>query len=407
MATQYTEIPFGLLNRIDLSNQIIPYSLTDSSVRHLRRVTEEVSNPSQIKSLQYYIGQVLYVIQNTELNQVADSISSVFGTSFSSNIKLTQIFVRIPELHAILPTPDSSDDIDNISVYPVFTAVDDTVPIPVEGDLVYVDFKNKVNLTDGIYIGPVKSSGQSQVGILTKDGTTATNAFREQKFGKLPTAIGEVDMAKLGNKQILPQYVQLSKSGLGFVRDTSTEYMTFGYPALIGGIEDISAKTVTEISKLTGQDPNDPNLAIRIHDLNTSDGVVPGNHKTHWNGTNVDIGYYYTLPDGKNVQNIFINSSKLPHTTVRETLKDGRSWQLRSLTSKHAAWSDEANWILVQVMLEDRRVKQILTDPIYCKILEQKALEVFGAGSEKYKRALKIIQYEGNHDNHFHLTISQ
>ena len=40
-------------------------------------------------------------------------------------------------------------------MYPIFTAQNDTIPAPKPGDVVLVDYVDKTNWTDGIYLTPV------------------------------------------------------------------------------------------------------------------------------------------------------------------------------------------------------------------------------------------------------------
>lgn len=184
MAVEFKEIPLGTLNRIDLSNQIISYSITDSSTRHIRRIVEEVSNPSQIKDVQYYIGQVLYVIPNKEKISQPDSYISALNENEITNSYLQQIVVAVPELHTFLPLPKDSSDFSKILKFPIFTAINENVPVPQEGEFVYVDFKNKINLTDGIYLGTLKGAGQTQISNASNQQSILPNTTAREAFNK-------------------------------------------------------------------------------------------------------------------------------------------------------------------------------------------------------------------------------
>jgi len=75
---------------------------------------------------------------------------------------LKSVVVRIPELHSAIPLPavyglfpGSHQQI--IDLHPSFLSINKDVsnqPVA-EGDVVYVDFGNRANLTDPIYLGPV------------------------------------------------------------------------------------------------------------------------------------------------------------------------------------------------------------------------------------------------------------
>lgn len=73
---------------------------------------------------------------------------------------LVRIKVRIPELHAYLPVPSAYGDVDGvhhrwIDLYPTYTAQSDLTPQPLVGDIVWVDYSNKNDFTDPIYLRPV------------------------------------------------------------------------------------------------------------------------------------------------------------------------------------------------------------------------------------------------------------
>ena len=75
----------------------------------------------------------------------------------------------------MLPIPDTigdkSNDHDIINMYPTFIAQSDDTPIPEIGSLVWVDYGNKENFSDPIYIKPVI---QSQTNI-PYNGSDASN----------------------------------------------------------------------------------------------------------------------------------------------------------------------------------------------------------------------------------------
>lgn len=71
-----------------------------------------------------------------------------------------RIKARIPELHAMLPVPKEygatkGSDATIIEMYPTFEANSDELDAPAVGDVVWVDFENKLNMTGPIFIGPV------------------------------------------------------------------------------------------------------------------------------------------------------------------------------------------------------------------------------------------------------------
>jgi len=204
---------------------------------------------------------------------------------------------------------------------------------------------------------------------------------------------------------VLPDLVQLPLAGPGYVRKTSDEYMTWGHPELISAIEAACANCVEKISQLGAgkQDHDDPSLAVVVKDLNTADGKASKGHKTHGaGGNNVDIGYFYTNPTSGNIENLFINHKNMPYRAG----KTGRE-----LIRMHPQWHAESNWQMTLALLGVPSVSQIMVDKLYAEVLEARAAKHFvdgsSAGDALLKRALRIIQWYGNHDNHFHLTIKK
>lgn len=74
--------------------------------------------------------------------------------------ELVRIKVRVPELHAHIKAPENWGDVDGdhqlvIDLHPTYVAQTDLVPQPAIGDIVWVDYTNKNDFTDPIYIRPV------------------------------------------------------------------------------------------------------------------------------------------------------------------------------------------------------------------------------------------------------------
>lgn len=90
-------------------------------------------------------------------------IAAVYGAIRITSLKVLK--VRIPELHATLPEPakygsDAEEANKVIDMYPSFIAASEEVSSkPVApGDIVLVDFVNRTNLSQPIYLGPVLSN---------------------------------------------------------------------------------------------------------------------------------------------------------------------------------------------------------------------------------------------------------
>lgn len=378
--------PIGVLNKFEQSNNAKFVSRDDSAIGHLRNVVREVSVPSVVPDTQYFIGEVLYVFPDNAAEKAADTLPAVFEKYFEDkNFKMrtVQIIARIPELHAFLREPVDFNDFTTISLYPVFSALKEGLPIPTPGQLVYLDFKNRTNMEGGIYVGTFEES-QGNINGATHEVSHKSAKTTFNSAGPSPQGL-----------------IQLPRSGLGYNRLTSREYMTWGIPKLISAIETACADGVQRISRLTGQSVNDPRLAVIVKDLNTADGKPVKSHKTHWQGKSVDFGYFYRTPSGA-IENRFINSQNL-----RDMGYGGwdNAKKLRTLKTKHAEWDLEANWQFTLAMLDVPAIIQILVDQLYCVELERKAREHFAGDDKALKRALRIIQHTGNHDNHFHVNI--
>ena len=191
--------------------------------------------------------------------------------------------------------------------------------------------------------------------------------------------------------KIAPGLVQLAPTGEGHDRLTSDEYMTFGHAELVRVVTAATAEVIAALG------PRCRNKVV-VKDLNTADGKPAQGHKTHGpGGRNVDLGYFYRM-DGYDdrVENRFINHKELDY-------RIGQGG--RCLRAPHPLWDLEANWLLVLALLGHKSVKQILVDQVYVGPLEQRASAAARDEAER-QRALKTIQFFGNHDNHFHLDVS-
>lgn len=132
-----------------------------------------------------------------------------FGTE--SNIALQQIKVRIPEIHAALPIPSAlgtEDPVANqtIDMYPTFiaqTSDNSVCPRPNPGDIVWVDFGNKQNFTDPIYVR-IAIAGKSVPGVAGVSGQGAHAG----------ACVGNMNLVKPSGDALSGKNVSLSHTGL-------------------------------------------------------------------------------------------------------------------------------------------------------------------------------------------------
>jgi len=90
--------------------------------------------------------------------------------------------VRIPELHAHLPVPETygEEGLNSVMIlYPTFQAKNQDVPPPVVGEICYVDFGDRKRFEDPIYLGMVKSAGAPVDGAASTadENTSASEAL--------------------------------------------------------------------------------------------------------------------------------------------------------------------------------------------------------------------------------------
>ena len=179
------DFSYGSLNDIDKPTITKRIDLqSDTAVNVFKNLTKNLYTPNSTIGTGPYKGIVLRIEGTARASSQPEAgnwasrwLSKAFGSGGQTN--LVQIKVRIPELHAMLPIPDelgsNSKDTAIIEMYPTFIAQSTEVPVPQEGGLVWVDFGNKVNFTDPIYIRPFTKEGGGSVSG-EQGGKTAYNS---------------------------------------------------------------------------------------------------------------------------------------------------------------------------------------------------------------------------------------
>jgi len=153
----------GVLNRIEkpyISPKINLENYKLSTV--YKEFIRDFYTPNVFKDTGPYKGIVLR-IENKNKPEDGSWLSNYFKKFFGDNIPtLTRIKVRIPELHSMLPIPKTigpdSEEHFIIDMYPTFVAQNNSPELSKEPEinsLVWVDFGNKINYTDPIYLGPI------------------------------------------------------------------------------------------------------------------------------------------------------------------------------------------------------------------------------------------------------------
>ena len=162
---------FGELNPVEGSMvQKRMNSRTTDPMRAMRDAALEQYTPNSLEGTGPMKGIVLMVEEDpTSEGDIppGDWMSAFFGMEEGEEARLPVLKrykVRIPELHAMMPEPskyaESSDETGEhmavISRYPTFIAKDTAISEEHEakpGDLVWVDFGDRVNQTDPVYLG--------------------------------------------------------------------------------------------------------------------------------------------------------------------------------------------------------------------------------------------------------------
>ena len=148
---------FGDLNQIEKPNTAITYDPTDTTVMGaLRNVLKDQYNNKVFEN----VGQLKGIVLRVEPGH-DDSANSIWSALTGMVTKpLKQLKVRIPEIHSALPEPALYGDVPRgshqgiIELYPTFSAINEEASrenISV-GDIVIVDFADKNNLTQPVYI---------------------------------------------------------------------------------------------------------------------------------------------------------------------------------------------------------------------------------------------------------------
>jgi hypothetical protein len=154
-----------------------------------KKMVETIYTPNATLGTGPYKGIVLRVEKptNPEVGSWLDNFYSAFNGPDKKPI-IVQIKARIPELHAMLPIPsvlgDDSKEQNIIEMYPTFIAQANDVITPAIGSLVWLDYGNKTNFTDPIYIKPVNNTPVPSAGGV--DGPKETFGNCTGKFSSNP-----------------------------------------------------------------------------------------------------------------------------------------------------------------------------------------------------------------------------
>jgi hypothetical protein len=166
-------------NRLDPSN----FSGSDWLIEAVRKNR----TPSFIRKMSGpLLGICLRVEKSPGEKGFFSSFSSVFGSD-EDTPELTIIRARIPEIHAHLPDPTcyGPEGLNTvISLYPEFISQKEFEIVPAPGDLVWLDFKDRENFQDPIYLGKMDNTSR-QGGFSCRKPPSSSNPSRGPAQGKL------------------------------------------------------------------------------------------------------------------------------------------------------------------------------------------------------------------------------
>lgn len=184
--------PHGILNNIghDPSNAKIN---SDASSVYLARQAQKLARSSKIlKKMGPYKAIVLRTsdwmqAKGTHSAEVAPQswVDRAFGSSMAGqegvSPKLFFVWARVPELHAALTPPtavaDNANSVDNfyIDQHDIFYATNETIEKCKAGDIIWVDYVNKNNMSDPIYLGPVAANELTNNPLTSTEQGAASN----------------------------------------------------------------------------------------------------------------------------------------------------------------------------------------------------------------------------------------
>lgn len=206
-------------------------------------LAEVVSNIRRPKFTDRLSGPLKGIVISQEstlgTNKKGNSWLSWYWSKEEETPQLVQIRVRIPELHAHLPDPLNYLPGDNfsrmLSLYPVFIATNPSIEMPNVGEIVWVDFGDRENFEDPIYIGRLENKTK-EPGINRRENISALGVAKNS-FGGLGlaappgTPLAESTLLKIEGQEPIsrPRYTPKGKVGERYVvcRDTANPLSSY------------------------------------------------------------------------------------------------------------------------------------------------------------------------------------
>ena len=201
---------FGDLNPRDIDTRTREITNDTRGIDYIRDslILANANKANSLKSTGPYLAEVLKVFTSAEDKQAFKSASgfNLWGSVDSKPTgEIVTIIARIPEIHHYdLPSklplnpdnPNYRKDVKIVDMYPRFVAQKAGLPMPKVGQVVWVDFEDKVSYSGGIYLGTLDST--EVVSNAISEGTTM-DAWKKGSTA-LPTAV--LDSLQLGTYMI-------------------------------------------------------------------------------------------------------------------------------------------------------------------------------------------------------------
>lgn len=177
---------YGILNSIDepLTRQVVD-SYGADALSAIASAAGGYYKPDTLKNTGPYRGVVLRIepdpddASSDKVFTDPDDASFLLYGKGDKAPSLVRIKVRIPELDAHLSPPSNWGDVEGdhhrtINMHTTFVAQNENVEQPKVGDLVWVDFTNKNNFKDPIYLEPVETRQSAHQ---RRGGSSARGSF--------------------------------------------------------------------------------------------------------------------------------------------------------------------------------------------------------------------------------------
>lgn len=152
-----TDLSYGRLNPVYSKTRSFDNDDFNSTFSNVLQRTNEDNGLAGTGPYKAICLKVLVTKTNKEKaaypNKVGVWNSNIYFNDPSAMPKLMCVVARIPELHAMLPTPEGYGDDVIIDRYPIFVAQNEDVPEPAPGDLIWVDFGNSETMEHPVYLG--------------------------------------------------------------------------------------------------------------------------------------------------------------------------------------------------------------------------------------------------------------